>query len=74
MLRLFLSPLFFIICYSLIFGPGLFGRASAADRHDQPIFDTHVHYKEPAWSVYPPSAVIDMMKSAGVAKALVSST
>lgn len=40
----------------------------------QPIFDTHVHYKEPAWSVYPPNVVIEMMERAGVARALVSST
>ena len=39
-----------------------------------PIFDTHVHYKEPAWSAYPPDAVIDMMEKSGVIKALVSST
>ncbi len=39
-----------------------------------PIFDTHVHYKEPAWSAYPPDAVIDLMIKSGVTKALVSST
>ena len=39
-----------------------------------PIFDTHVHYKEPAWSVYPPSTIIEMMENSGVFKALVSST
>ena len=39
-----------------------------------PIFDTHVHYKEPAWSVYPPSTIIEMMEKSGVRKALVSST
>lgn len=42
--------------------------------HTQPIFDTHVHYKEPAWSVYPPAVVIEMMERAGVTRALVSSS
>ena len=39
-----------------------------------PIFDTHVHYKEPAWEVYPPDTIIDLLKKTGVVKALVSST
>jgi hypothetical protein len=54
----------------------MFDHASAA-RFSQkrlPIFDTHVHYKEPAWEVYPPDAIINLLKTAGVDKALVSST
>ena len=39
-----------------------------------PIFDAHVHYKEPAWGPYPPSTVIELMDRNGVAMALVSST
>lgn len=39
-----------------------------------PIFDAHIHYKEPAWDVYPPETVIKMMDRNGVAMALVSST
>ena len=39
-----------------------------------PIFDTHVHYKEPAWEVYPPDLIIDLLRKSGVEKALVSST
>ena len=39
-----------------------------------PIFATHVHYNEAAWSAYPPDAVIAMMERSGVIKALVSST
>jgi len=45
-----------------------------ASQHALPIFDTHVHYKEPAWEVYPPDVIIDLLKKNGVAKALVSST
>ena len=57
-------------------GPGQAEDVDAADKlaHELAIFDTHVHYKEPAWSVYPPDAVIAMMERAGVIKALVSST
>lgn len=39
-----------------------------------PIFDAHMHYKQPAWAPYPPSTVIELMDQTGVAMALVSST
>jgi hypothetical protein len=39
-----------------------------------PLFDAHVHYKEPAWAPYPPATVIELMDRSGVAMALVSST
>lgn len=39
-----------------------------------PIFDTHVHYKEPAWSLYSPKEVIELLQKSGVTSALVSST
>lgn len=39
-----------------------------------PIFDTHMHYKEPAWGPYPVEDVIELMDKSGVAMALVSST
>jgi predicted TIM-barrel fold metal-dependent hydrolase len=39
-----------------------------------PLFDAHIHYKEPAWSVYPPEAVLKLMDETGVAMGLVSST
>ncbi len=42
--------------------------------HSLPIFDAHVHYKEPAWGPYPPKTIIEMMDRAGVAMGLVSST
>ena len=41
---------------------------------DVPIFDAHIHYKEPAWGPYPVKTVIEMMDRSGVAMALVSST
>ncbi|MGI9386502.1 MAG: amidohydrolase family protein, partial [Methyloligellaceae bacterium] len=39
-----------------------------------PIFDAHMHYKEPAWGPYPVATVIELMDKFGVAMALVSST
>ncbi|MGI9507817.1 MAG: amidohydrolase family protein [Geminicoccaceae bacterium] len=39
-----------------------------------PLFDAHVHYKEPAWAFYPVESVIELMDESGVAMALVSST
>lgn len=41
---------------------------------DLPLFDAHIHYKEPAWGPYPPKSVIELMDKTGVAMALVSST
>jgi len=39
-----------------------------------PIFDAHMHYKEPAWDAFPVASVIELMDRSGVAMALVSST
>ncbi len=39
-----------------------------------PIFDTHVHYSEDAWGIYPPAVIFEKLKTAGVVRALVSST
>jgi len=54
----------------------MFGHVNAARSSQErlPIFDTHVHYKEPAWEVYPPDSIIALLKKTGVVKALVSST
>ena len=39
-----------------------------------PIFDAHIHYKEPAWEAFLPETVLKVMDRNGVAMALVSST
>jgi len=39
-----------------------------------PLFDAHIHYKEPAWEPFPPKTVIELMDENGVAMGLVSST
>lgn len=41
---------------------------------DLPLFDAHLHYKEPAWASYPVESVIELMDKSGVAMGLVSST
>lgn len=41
---------------------------------DVPLFDAHVHYKEPAWIPYPVAKVMALMDGNGVAMGLVSST
>lgn len=38
-----------------------------------PLFDAHLHYSAPAWSVYPPETVAKILDAAGVRSGLVSS-
>ena len=44
------------------------------DAKDLPIFDAHMHYKEPAWDKYSVKNIIELMDHSGVAMGLVSST
>lgn len=39
-----------------------------------PIFDAHVHYSHDAWGNLPPQGAIDILRKAGVTRALVSSS
>jgi predicted TIM-barrel fold metal-dependent hydrolase len=52
--------------------------SALADNHqrnaDLPIFDAHIHYKQPAWGPFPVKTVIELMDKTGVAMGLVSST
>ena len=41
---------------------------------DVPLFDAHIHYKQPAWDAYPVKSIIELMDENGVAMGLVSST
>ncbi len=41
---------------------------------DLPIFDAHIHYSQPDWSVYPPEAALAVLDRASVTWAMVSST
>ncbi|MEP1766614.1 MAG: amidohydrolase family protein [Sulfitobacter sp.] len=42
--------------------------------NELPLFDAHIHYKEPAWGPYPVQKIIRLMDASGVAMGLVSST
>ena len=39
-----------------------------------PIFDAHMHYSHDAWTVVPPKEVVEILKKAGVKRAMVSSS
>ncbi|MCG8492808.1 MAG: amidohydrolase [Sneathiellales bacterium] len=70
------KSLYFSILASLFFFNTLYSKADpVGDGIEQiPIFDAHMHYKEPAWEVYPVQTVIELMDKNRVAMALVSST
>ena len=82
MKKLLVSILLLAAFFSVMHLSGVFrfkqmlDRANAAGNNQErlPIFDTHVHYKEPAWEVYPPDVIIGLLQRSGVVKALVSST
>jgi len=38
------------------------------------LFDGHIHYSQDAWPHYPPKAAVQILKAAGIGRALVSST
>lgn len=70
-----INAAFIAAAFVLAAGPALAHDAPIGDgAKDLPIFDAHVHYKEPAWGPYPPGTVIELMDRSGVAMALVSST
>ncbi|MBL0897815.1 MAG: amidohydrolase, partial [Reyranella sp.] len=51
----------------------LFGIAPAG-ADELPIFDAHMHYSHDAWTVVPPKEVVEILKKAGVKRAMVSSS
>ena len=50
------------------------GVSTAAHADELPIFDAHLHYSNDAWDVVPPDIVLDILRKAGVKRALVSSS
>jgi hypothetical protein len=55
--------------FFLVLNPAL-----AQYQPDLPIFDAHIHYSEPDWTVYTPEEILKIFDRAGVRRALVSST
>lgn len=45
-----------------------------AKAQELPLFDAHIHYNQPDWSVLPPARILALLDQAGVQRALVSST
>jgi hypothetical protein len=48
--------------------------ATAAGAATLPLFDAHIHYSEPAWSILTPQQAIARLREAGVTRAVVSSS
>ena len=46
----------------------------ALGAQELPIFDAHIHYSHDAWERVPPAQAIDLLRKAGVRRALVSSS
>src|SRR5437867_841042 len=53
---------------------GILLAATPGRAAELPLFDTHIHYSMPDWSVYTPEAALGILGGAGVRRALVSST
>jgi len=53
---------------------GALAVAVAPRAAELPIFDAHVHYSHDAWEQVPPGVAIDLLRRAGVRRALVSSS
>ena len=48
--------------------------AAPVRAQDLPVFDAHIHYSRPDWSVYSPDAILALLDKTGVRWAFVSST
>ena len=48
--------------------------ASTSWAESLPVFDAHIHYSKPAWERFPPKAVLEIMRQAGIERAIVSSS
>jgi hypothetical protein len=46
----------------------------SSNAQELPIFDAHIHYSQPDWSVLSPAQILAILDQAGVRRALVSST
>jgi hypothetical protein len=59
------------LCLSLAAGAAA---PRAAHAQELPIFDAHLHYSHDAWETVPPQKAIEILRKAGVKRALVSSS
>jgi predicted TIM-barrel fold metal-dependent hydrolase len=74
------SPILGIMAVALLVSLSCASFADESDKHigkgaeTLPLFDAHIHYKEPAWGPFPPATILELMDKTGVAMGLVSST
>ncbi|MCP4877100.1 MAG: amidohydrolase family protein [Gammaproteobacteria bacterium] len=52
----------------------LAGHAVSAIAEELPLIDAHIHYSHDAWEVLSPEAAVELLRRAGIKKALVSSS
>ena len=50
------------------------GQAPAGAAARLPLFDAHIHYSQPAWSLLTPEQALDRLAAAGIRRAIVSSS
>lgn len=62
------------LAFALIAAPALADEPIGEAVMQLPLFDAHVHYKEPAWDAYPVEDIIELFDESGVAMGLVSSS
>ncbi len=62
------------LCAALLSLCSLAARGQSPAGAPLPIFDAHIHYSHDAWDVVPTAQVIELMRKAGLRRALVSSS
>ena len=65
-----MSRLGFFFLFGLLF----LSWSAKVSAQELPIFDAHIHYNQPDWSVYSPEKIFGFLDQAGVRWAIVSST
>ena len=59
---------------SLLLALVLAAPLSAPAAYEGPIFDAHLHYSHDAWDLVPPKQAIEILRKAGLKRALISSS
>jgi len=67
-----MRPSRYLLCLAAAACVGWSGPAGADQ--ELPIFDAHMHYSHDAWQAVPPEQVVEILKKAGVKRAMVSSS
>jgi len=62
------------IAFIAAFGIGLTGGACVARGAELPLVDAHIHYSHDAWENLPPPKAVEVLRAAGLKRAMVSSS